>query len=555
VPYIGHADFDRPISFGSGYLYHSYGGGAFRLAPFGCSVRTAASGQVDFQLDVIRALDERDARATLLCTLGSVYASEEALTRVREISAGASVTSCVLTDWWFRALPSAALGAPADLAAPAIIAGDGLGTARVMASLSIGTGLILESMLKSGTPLQGVAEATILGLSPRLPVIVLFESAELMAELVKRADASGALPRQAIEDYFNQDPSALPLRLDGILEDAALPRFAGAMTDRVVARYGRYVPAQVMADSPVVQLDASAAGSSTRWALTQPFVASRRVVMPVDLLAAAQAQVERLGPDSVIRRTTLTSLPSFGQTRVTALCNLPLSRAGVEAVGVTLTFPPHPPARPQPQIVTAVFESGDDTAALDVRLSPDEPVRYRYSSFAVVTDEIGTRQIDAPEIDGEGSPLHLSTDRFPIEFAVIEVTPALGELAVVSGACTYELDGLAHEQRFMLDSGSLSVAIAIARQRSSLTIDGYAIARDGSGQLRIGHLDLPQVRLDLTSFPDARRLQFRPSQTGAATQEKREHGYRSGCAGVGDRARGDSSGFRRHRSRSLRQPQ
>ena len=50
------------------------------------------------------------------------------------------------------------------------------------------------------------------------------------------------------------------------------------------------------------------------------------------------------------------------------------------------------------------------------------------------------------------------------------------------------------------DSGNLSVAIAIPRDRAALTIDGYAVARDGSGQLRIGPLESAQVRLDVTSF-------------------------------------------------------
>jgi hypothetical protein len=500
VPYIGNADFDRPISFGSGYIYYSYGGGAFRLAPSRCGLRTSNAGQVEFQLDLIRALDDRDSHATLSCTLGAEYAGDEALSRVREISPTASLTSCVLTDWWFRVLPSAVLGAPVELTAPATLASNGLGTARIMAPLTIDTGLLLESLLKGRAPLEAVAEAQFEGVSPRLPVVVRFESTALIGDLLAGADAAGALPRQAIAAYFGRDPSTLPLRVDGTVDAGSLPRFAEAMTDRLIAQCGRYVPSQVLADAPVVQLDRGKS-SSFRWALSQPFIATRRIVMPVDLLAAAQAQVERLGADSVIRRTTLTSLPSLGRERIIALCNLPVSRTGVDALGVTVTFPPHPPHRPQPVTVTGLFESADDTATLDVHLSPGEPVRYRYSPFAVLTDERGTRQIDGCEVEGNGSPLHLSTDQFPIEFAVIEVTPALGELAVVTGACTYELDGVMHEQKFTLDSGNLAAGIAVPRNRSSLTIDGYAVARDGSGQLRLGPIESPQVRLDVTSFP------------------------------------------------------
>ena len=500
MPYLGHPDFARPISFSSGQVYHAYGGGSFRLPPLLCGVRTSATGTVDFQLDLIRALDHRDSRAALTFTLGTEYGSDEALAVVRDINPRASLTPCVLTDWWFRMLPSAVLGAPIELTAPAIIASNGLGTARVMASIDIETGVLLESMLQTRAPLDGVAEAAVEGVSPRVPAVVRFESAAVIADLLGRADAAGALPRRAIVAYFAQDPSTLPLRVDGTLDAASLPDFAEAMTDRLVATCGRYVPSLDVADAPVVQFDGSGRNSSMMWALSQPFLATRRIVLPVSLLAAAQAQVERSGIDSVVRRTTLTWAPSLGQTRVTALCNLPVSRAGVDALGVTLTFPPRPPDRPQSRTASAVFE-GDDTAVLDVMLSPDEPLRYRFATFAVLTDELGTRQIDAPEVEADGSPLHLSTEQFPIDLATIELTPALAQLAVVSGVCAYERDGAMHEQKFLLDSGNLSVGIAIPRDRSSVTIDGYATERNGPGQLRIGPIESPHVRFDLTSFP------------------------------------------------------
>jgi hypothetical protein len=499
VPYIGNADLDRPMPFDSGILYWSYGGGPFRLAPSRCGVATQPDGLAAFQLDIVRGLDQ--SSAVLSCELTAEYAGDAALAAARGASANASLTACVLTNWWFRVLPSAVLGAPVELTAPSMLAGNGLGSARILARLTLETGLVLESMLTGRAPLEGVAEAQFEGVSPRLSLAVRFNSAALLDDLLKHADASGALPRQAIVDYFSLDPSTLPLVLDGTVDGGSRLRFSEAMTDRLVARYGHYVPSQVMADAPVVQLDPSAPGSSMIWALSQPFLATRRVVMPVDLLAAAQAQVERLGPESVVRRLTSVSLPSLGHERVVALCNLPGSRSGVDALGVTLTFPPHPPDRPQAETVTAVFESADDMATIDVRLSPGEPLRYQYSPFAVLTDERGTRQIDGPWTEGEGSPLHLSTDRFPIEFAVIEVTPALAQLAVVAGVCSYEADGAVHEQKILFDSGNLSTAIAIPRNRTSLTIDGYAIARQGSGQLRFGPIESPQVRLDLTSFP------------------------------------------------------
>ena len=499
MPFIGNADLDRPITFDSGLLYASYGGGPFRLAPSRCRVAPRPDGLVALQLDITRGLDR--STAMLSCDLTADYASEAALARARAINDAASLSACVLTNWWFRVLPSAVVGAPIELTAPTVLASNGLGAARIAAIIPVDTALVLESMLTGRTPLDGVAEAQFDGVSPRLPVVVRLELRALLDDLLTRADSTGALPRQAIVEYFNLDPSLLPLVVDGHVDSGSRRRFAEAMADRIVANYGRYVPSQMISDAPVVAIESPAGSSTLTWSLSQPFMATRRIVMPVDLLGDAQAQVARLGAGSIVRRFTSASLPSFGYERVTAFCNLPASRSGVDALGVTLKFPPHLPFRPQTLTATAVF-GDDDKATMDVRLSPGEPLRYKYSTFAVLTDEKGTRQIDGPEVDGAGPTLLLSTDQFPIEFAVIEVTRALAELAVVSGACIYEADEAIHEQKIIFDSGNLSTAVAIPRDRTSFSIEGYAVARTGSGSLKFGPIETPQATIDVTSFAD-----------------------------------------------------
>ena len=100
MPYIGNADLDRPVSFGSGLLYFSYGGGPFRLPPSRCGGVTAGR-RCAFQLDITRGLTQ--SSAMLSCDLTADYASDEALVRAREIRTGASLTACVLTNGGSRA--------------------------------------------------------------------------------------------------------------------------------------------------------------------------------------------------------------------------------------------------------------------------------------------------------------------------------------------------------------------------------------------------------------------------------------------------------------------
>src|SRR4051812_21641836 len=103
---IGYADLDRPIAFDSGTIYYPFGGGAYQLQPYRCGVATSHTGQVDFQLDLIRTLSERDAHAVLSSTITADYAQETALARIRENSAGTAIAPMALTDWWFRLFDS-----------------------------------------------------------------------------------------------------------------------------------------------------------------------------------------------------------------------------------------------------------------------------------------------------------------------------------------------------------------------------------------------------------------------------------------------------------------
>jgi hypothetical protein len=500
VSLIGYADLDRPIAFDSGRIFYPYGGGAYQLEPYRCAVSTSHAGPVEFQLDLIRALSDRDAHAVLSCTIGADYAIEDALARVRQTDPMAALAPCVLTDWWFRLFGSPALRVPPELDQPVLLASNGLGTARLLTPLSLESGLMLETMLQEAVSVTAIAEAQMSGISPRLPVVVRFETSVLLPELLALADAARVLPRRLMVDYFSRDGATLPLEVSGTVDAGSVSRFAEAMTDRIIGGFGRHVPPATDVREPVARLDPPDASHSIIWSLSQPFLAARRIALPVDLLAAAQAQVARQGIDSIVHRRTLAAAPSFGESRVTVLCNLPAPRSGVEALGVTLTFPPHPPERPQERQATVLFEATDDIGTAEVRLSPGEPLHYSYSSFAVMSDDGGIHQLDTGDEEYDGSPLRLVPDDFPIEFAVIEITPALGELAVVGGLCSWEQDGRPHSRAFTLDSGQLSLNIAVPRDRASLTIECVASARDGQGELRAGPFEAPQVRLDLSSF-------------------------------------------------------
>jgi hypothetical protein len=499
VSLIGYPDLDRPLTFGSGRILRSFGGGPYLLEPSRYGVLSDATG-LQWHLELVRALVGSESRAWFACTVGAEFDSASALATVRELDPAGTLSSLLASEAWFRILPTPALATGAGLTAPVPLASSGLGTGRLLMPLPIESGLLLESALTEGGALQAVAEVSVSGVSPRVPAVVRFDPATLLAGLRSVADVEGALPYAAIVAFFRQDLDGLPLEVSGTVDATTVAAFAETMADRVVERFGRYVPAQDVPDAPVVALADETAAGSISWSLSQAVLTERRRVLPVDLLSAARAQLVELGVDSLVDRRDLADLPPLGQHRVTVLATLPASRGGGDVLGVTLAFPPRPPDRPQARTVTAQLDTAD-VVRLDVRLAPGEPLCYRYTPFAVVTDSAGARQVEAPARDGAGEVLRLSPADFPVELVLCEATVDLARLAVLSGVCTWEVGDQVHERGFTLDSGRLAAGLAVPRERDSLRIDVLAVARDGSGQLALGPFEASPVRLDLGSFP------------------------------------------------------
>ncbi len=500
---IDIADWQRRSDFVAAPLYASYGGGPFRLAPASCAVMAEADGTIPFSLELIRSLRPGDARALLSATIEAVYPLDQALLAARQINRGATLAPLVPTAWRFRFLPSPALEAGSGLLEPVSLIANGLGSARLQMALSLDAGLLLEDMLLNGGSLPALAEAELAGISPRVPAAVSFSAEQLLEELHQLADPQGALPRAALLSYFGRDESQLPLSTDWS-DDIEWPAgFAETMTDRVIAAYTSPLDAADMRDAPVVQLrPVGTASTQLRWSLANAFTAQRRMTFPVDLLSEAQARIAASGPEPLIRRRSVATLPGLGNARITVLFNLPKKRAGLAALGVTITFPPVLPKRPQPRTVTVLLDDdSSDIREVIVTLSPGEPLQFSYTPFAVIETGGSTMQIDGVPLAGEGSTLRLTPELFPVDLVRIEATPALICLATLSGSCAYvDQQGTARQVPFALSSGNLALTVAVPRQRSALAITGTAQARDGGATIPLPAVEDVTALFDVTSF-------------------------------------------------------
>ena len=153
-------------------------------------------------------------------------------------------------------------------------------------SLSVESGLALEEA-RGGhlLPRRRRRGRSHGGLSEASRLVVRFDATRLLDALLDLDDDANAPPRRFIVDYFERDVSDLPIDVEGVVAAESRPRFAEAMTDRIVARFGRYIRPADLSDMPVVRLERPTGeprssgrsrrrppndGSSCRWTCCRP---------------------------------------------------------------------------------------------------------------------------------------------------------------------------------------------------------------------------------------------------------------------------------------------
>lgn len=508
MSHFGYADFDRPTKFIAGTIFYPFGGGPFSLAPYRCSVANLEDGRVNFLLDLIRPSSPlfNDAHAILEMRLNADYASDKALAFLRTNHPQAVLSPCVLTNWEFRLASSpVTLNVPCELLSSTQLASNNLGSARMVMRLSIESGLMMESLLRdTNTPVYAVAEAQIMGVSPRVGAVARFKTSELMPALFDMTSDDHIISWQSIVNFFSRDVNGLPIVVSGSIDPDRTIAFGEAMADRIIARFGSYVTSDSDISDPLIKLCPmdDLEEINLIWSLSQPFLASRHILLHFDFLSDVRQRIQSLGIDAFVRRHTAAALPSFGQSNVMVFCNLPTERVGVAALGATLSFPPKPPNRPHAKNITVLFEPPEDIVQTQIKLAPGESLHYDYSTFVVISDEHGVREIKGPEISHVGSPLRLSPRDFPIDFVLIEISKDLATIALITGVCRYEHDGQEYMIPFELDSGRLSASLALPKDSDSVNVQCTASSRGGNEELSVGPFESPYIRLDLSSFAE-----------------------------------------------------
>ena len=518
----GLPDFQGPIR-GEGFqIFYPYEGvGNHIVTPERLEVAKRSDGRLDFVLQFFRGQNPSLPPASygvLDLRAQPQYSLEAALIALRGRHPQAMIDPAAFSTGYLRLYPQRDMGEfPADLRAPIPLAWNGLTTARYILRLSLDSALLLKGALQGDMlPLVALAEMEMAGVAPRLPLRVRFDPATLLAAMVRLADEERKVARDALLTYFAQDPAFLLLELDGSTLEPV--EFAETITDWVRVRFGSFVASPAEDGKPhMVLASPDGIGSGTfEWDLSRPLQTWRPLVLILHPLEAARQVVQEHGLEAVVPPPTIVPPIPTGVFEVSVSANIPDQRPGVLSLGVTLRAAPKPPFRPQVVIQSAELSPPDDAAQILLRLSPAEELTYAYSTFVILNDSGGIRQVDGPEIAHSGVRLKLSPEDFPLNFVPVEANPELLDLAVVHGLCRWAENGAQisrpgrHrlsqlrmvEQAFEIDRDRPAVGLPVPRDAADATLHIEARAREDGKTLSLGPMPAKPLQLGLHSFPE-----------------------------------------------------
>ena len=244
----GLPDFHQPIQVGGLQIFYPYEGGRDHiLVPDQLEVTERNDGRPDFLLELVRGQNPLLSPApygVLDFRVRPRYPMEETLKLLRDRHPMAMLAPAVFSSGFLRLRPVAD-DVPADLRIPVPLAWNGLGITRCILKLSPPAITLLKRLLLEAEvlALHAAAEVEMIGVSPRLPIRIRFNPAELLETLSALGNEKRQIAREDLVNFFRTAPTSLPLEVHGKIEGLELDGFAEAVADRVRVRFGAFVPA------------------------------------------------------------------------------------------------------------------------------------------------------------------------------------------------------------------------------------------------------------------------------------------------------------------------
>ena len=504
MSFAGLPDWDAPVWLGDRAVFAAFEQPTrYFVAP----VRLDAVGVGDtppFQLDLYQQ-DRVDAGLAEFGLLTVRFAAQFELEAAREAAfmsmPQARIEPLRAESGFLRLTAAAALGLPGAVTTPQSLDVASVGSATLGVRLDGTAAEIFLGALREGLATIG-AEAwlAVRGVSVRMPGTVELDPAAVFEALGPAGQPSRMVAVSALHQRLADDPGSLAVRHGGAVATDQRLRYAEAVVDRLVGRFGTLVAAPDGAQGAWVRLDRAAmAPGVLRWSLDEPMLVPRLFALQADPLGPLRWLSHDEFEGRVVRRHAVAALRS-GWWRVSVDTTLSAQAAGVLATAVDITVPARPPQRPATVKRTVLLDAATRPATVELRLAPGEPLAYEWQVVNHVQVDGAVETIDGPPRHADRAHLTLTPDDYGIGFVPVDADASLLAQAAVEVECMGTRGGRPWLVRGALDAGHPSVALAVPADVADAQIGACAVALADGCRRRMPAMPARALRLDPFSF-------------------------------------------------------
>ncbi len=503
-------DFQPAIQFANqeAKMYYGYESKDVFVLPNAIGLALTETGIPDFAITIVKAqhpFSPVSLYGTLDIRLSLEHPLEMATKALRKTGNMAALIPAACSSGYLQLQPTDDPGKfPQELQQPVTADWKLVGPTRFLFRLSASTISLLKKSLLAGILLfNALAVLECKGLAVRLPLLVSFNPKELLLYLHGvSADVSDPLEISDIWNSFNRDITLLPLTIIGNRENELPGSFADAMTDRVIKRFGKLVPARLENDKLFYTLpDPNEITEGViSWNLSEPTEITRVLTFQLNPINAVQQLVNQPGGVQTSLKETWVPPLQTGFKYINVSANLPAYRPNIAAAGVRISATPNVPVRMQAISETVSFANPKDGNDIVLRFSPAEEGKYNYEPFMLVKGINGTRNIKGKPGQSIGEHLLLRTDDFAVNFLAFEAAPDL--LAIASLFLSFS-NNSTNTTNYEINSTHPLLSIGFpASETMPEKINVKAVSIKSGITLDLPPLSCVSVRLGLHHFPE-----------------------------------------------------
>lgn len=483
--------------------------GCFRIAP----VRLRAYSddrEPPLRLDVYQQ-DRGNAGLERFSLLSIAFAAEYDLDQIRSallVDAGHTVVEPLAAErGWLRLTSAAALDLPDAMHALQPL--DALNISSLGMTLrldSAATDLFVAALQQGLMTIGADAWISVRGVAARIPLQIAFDPSTVLAGVRAATHDDISIPLDALRAQIADMPQRFGFDALVSLPQAQRALAADALIDRFCTRFASPQP-DTGADSAKVRIvfdPALMPAGTISWDLSEPVLAPRVYGIVADPLGALRALPAAQWEATAIRRHDVRALES-GWHSIAITQNLPTRRIGIVRAQVELSAPPQLPARAFTAKAAVKLESSREPAFANLRLSPIEPLKYRWKTSVFVLDSGRGETIEGPQRESDREHLLIGPDDFGVHFVAVESDPAFLQEARIKIECSGRRNDRPWSIRGIIDSAAPDIALAIPRDVADAQIHATALALAGNVIRTMTPVPAANLRLDAFSFDGSGR--------------------------------------------------